>query len=71
VKKWLLIIYLYGYHVSDGVSAKEYEKEIISAVVMRTKKYNLASMYNYIASTFFLLFIIVVIIRFAISLITA
>lgn len=60
----LTMIYLYGYHSSDGISAKEYEKKIIAGVVLRTKRYNLALKFNHISSVCFLLFIFTVFLRF-------
>ena len=63
----LTMTYLYGYHSSDGLDAKEYEKKIVSAVVLRTKRYNVALKSNHIASILFMLFVAIVIIRFAIN----
>lgn len=34
------LIYLYGYHSSTGISAREYQINIIRGVVVRTKKFN-------------------------------
>ncbi len=63
----LTMIYLYGYHSSDGIDAKEYERKIVSAVVLRTKRYNVALRLNHIASILFMVFITIVIIRFIIN----
>jgi hypothetical protein len=63
----LTMIYLYGYHSREGIDAKEYEKKIISAVVVRTKRYNLALKSNHIASILFMVFVAIAILRFIVS----
>ncbi len=63
----LTMIYLYGYHSSDGIDAKEYEKKIVSSVVLRTKRYNMALKLNHIAAILFILFIAIAILRFIIN----